>query len=64
MFSPVLECQFFRKMASSTDSSQTPVETSPGSVKQGFAARGNFLEDIWQYPNGDILGHHKSASGM
>ena len=42
MFSPVLECQFFRKMASSTDSSQTPVENVSRLSKTGIFSKGQF----------------------
>ena len=42
MFSPVLECQFFRKMASSTDSSQTPVENFSRLSKTGIFSKGQF----------------------
>lgn len=42
MLSPVLECQFFRKMASFTDSSQTPVENFSRLSKTEIFIKGQF----------------------
>lgn len=49
-FSLLLKCQFFRKMASSTDSSQTPVEKCHTYRKAGVFSEEQFylLEDTWE----------------